>query len=143
MARYEIGVSKSQVAATGMICQLRAGTTRDLRVYEIGVFASTATSGDIALVRPTGIGGIFTSSSVGAALDTASIAGTAVVDTGASTQPTIGTNYMRRMTLPASIGAGVIWTFPGGITVPTSGSLAIWQVSTTAVTYTVYFDYDE
>ena len=143
MARYEIGVTKTTGAAAGLLAQLRSGASRDIRVFEIGVFASTAVSGEVALVRPSAVGATFTSSGVGAALDTASIAGVTVVDTVAGTAPTIGTNYMRRIVLPGSIGAGVIWTFPQGICIPTSGSLALWQLSALAVTYSAYFDYDE
>ena len=143
MARYEIGVTKTTTAAAGLLAQLRAGAGRDIRVFENGVFASTAVSGEVALVRPSVVGAGFTSSGVGAALDTATSAGVSVIDTAATTAPTIGTNYMRRIVLPGSIGAGVIWTFPTGINVPVSSALALWQLSALAVTYSVYFDYDE
>lgn len=143
MARYEIGVSKTTTAAAGLLCQLRTGAARDVRVFELGIFASTAVSGEVALIRPSAVGATFTSSGVGASLDGASSAGVSVVDTAATTAPTIGTNYMRRIVLPGSIGAGVIWTFPTGINVPVSSSLAIWQLTALAVTYDVYFDYDE
>lgn len=143
MARYDIGVQKATTAAAGLLCQIRTGATRDVRVFEIGVFAVTAVSGEVGLIRPTAVGATFTSSAVGAAEDGAAGAGVAVVDTAATTAPTIGTNYMRRIQLPGSIGAGVIWTFPIGINVPTSASIALWQLSTAAVTYDVYFTYDE
>lgn len=143
MARYNIGIVKTSAAAAGFLTQLRAGASRDIRLYEIGVFASTAASGEIALVRPTAVGATFTSSAVGAALDAASAAGVAVADLTAGTSPTIGTNYMRRIVLPGSVGAGIIWTFPSGLNVPVAGSLALWQLSALAVTYSIYFDYDE
>lgn len=143
MARYEIGVSKTTGAAAGLLCQIRTGSGRDIRIFELGVFASTAVSGEVALVRPTAVGATFTSSAVGAPLDSASSVGAAVIDTVAGTAPTIGTNYMRRIVLPGSIGAGVIWTFPTGINVPVSSAMAIWQLSALAVTYSAYFDYDE
>jgi hypothetical protein len=47
------------------------------------------------------------------------------------------------MVLPATIGAGVIWTFPQGLVVPVSGFLVVWQFSALAVTYSVSFDYEE
>lgn len=143
MARYGIGISKTTGAAAGLLTQLRAGASRDLRVYEIGVFASTAVSGTIGLIRPSAVGATFTSSGVGAPEDNAAGAGVAVVDIAATTAPTIGTNYMRRIVLPGSIGAGVIWTFPVGINIPISTSLALWQISSLAVTYETYFLYDE
>jgi hypothetical protein len=143
MARYNIGVQKTTGAAAGLLCQIRTGSARDCRIYEIGVSATTAVAGEIGLIRPTAVGATFTSSAVGAAHDPVSAAGVVVVDTAATTAPTIGTNYMRRFQLPATIGAGVIWTFPAGIVVPVSASLALWQISAAAVTYDVYFDYDE
>ena len=143
MARYNIGVQKTTTAAAGLLCQLRSGSARDVRVFEIGVFATTAVAGEVGLIHPTAVGATFTSSAVGAAEDNAAGAGVAVVDTAATTAPTIGTNYMRRIQLPGSIGAGVIWTFPVGINVPTSGSIALWQLSAAAVTYDVYFCFDE
>src|SRR5690349_21364756 len=144
MARYNIGFSKAALSAAGLIAQLRAGSGRDLRIFEIGLFANTAVNAEVGLIRPTAVGATFTSTSVGAALDNASAAGVAVVDTAATTAPTIGTNYMRRIQLPATIGAGVIWTFPLGINVPVSTSIALWQITAGAgPAFDGYFDYDE
>ena len=147
MARYNLAATKTSSAAAGMIVQLRAGSARALRLYEVGVFTSTVVSGTIALVRPTAVGATFTSVGPPAANNGAEDpqvgAGVAVIDTAATTPPTIGSIYMRQAVLPATIGAGVIWQFPGGIVIPTSSSLAIWQTSTSAVGYVTYFSYDE
>jgi hypothetical protein len=143
MARYGIGWTKTTSAAAGLLVQLRAGAARDLRLYEVGVFATTAVAGEIGLIRPSAVGATFTSTAVGAAEDNAAGAGVAVVDTAAATPPTIGTNYMRRIQLPGTVGAGVIWTFPVGLNVPVSSSIALWQISAAAVTYDGYFTYDE
>lgn len=143
MARYDIGVTKTTGAAAGLLCQLRAGSGRQLQIWEIGVFSTTAVAGEVGLIRPTVVGATFTSSAVGAAEDPSSAAGVAVVDTAATTAPTIGTNYMRRIQFPATIGSGVIWTFPNGLWVPVSLSMALWQISAAAVTYDAYFCYDE
>lgn len=143
MARYNLGTAKTTGAAAGLICQLRAGAARDMRVFEIGVFSTTTVAANIALIRPSAVGATFTSTVPGASEDFAAGAGVAVVDTAVGTAPTIGTNWMRRVQLPATIGAGIIWTFPLGLNVPVNGSLALWQNSTAAVGYEVYFSYDE
>jgi hypothetical protein len=143
MARYSIGAQKVTTAAAGMICQLRTPSTADARVWELGIFAVTAAAGEVGLIRPTAVGATFTSTAVGAPDDSKTGAGAVVVDTAATTAPTIGTNYMRRIQLPATVGAGVIWTFPQGIVVPVSSSIALWQISTVAVTYDIYWVYDE
>jgi hypothetical protein len=142
MARYDVSATKT-TAAAGLIGQLRNGSARDARVFEVGIFASTAVSGTVGLIRPSAVGATFTSTGPGAAHDPVVGAGVAVLDTAATTPPTIGSVYMRQIVLPATIGAGIIWTFPDGIVVPTSGSLALWQISAAAVTYAMYFSYDE
>jgi len=143
VARYGISFTKTTGAAAGLLAQLRTGTARDLRIYEIGVFAATAVASQVALTRPTAVGSGFTSTSTGAAEDPISAAGVAVVDTAASTAPTITTSYLRLAQIPATIGAGIVWTFPNGLVVPTSGGMVLQQLSTAAVTYAVYLSYDE
>lgn len=143
MSRYNLAATKTTGAAAGMIVQLRTGASRDLRIWEIGVFATTAVSGSVGLIRPSAVGATFTSTGTGQPEDNVSGAGVAVIDTAATTAPTIGTTYMRQATLPATIGAGIVWTFPNGLVVPVSSSMAIWQTSAAAVGYAVYFVYDE
>lgn len=143
MARYDLAATKTSGAAAGMICQLRTAAARDARIFEIGVFATTAVSGSVGLIRPSAVGATFTSVGPGGANDPVSNVGVALIDTAATTPPTVGTVYMRQVTLPATIGAGVIWTFPEGLLVPVSASMALWQTSALAVGYAVYFAYDE
>ena len=143
MARYALAAPKTTGAAAGFITQLRAGASRDLRVYEIGCFTASAVSGTVGLIRPSAVGATFTSVGPGAAEDAAVGAGLAVVDTAITTVPTIGTVFMRRVVLPASIGAGIIWTFPLGINVPVNGGLDLHQISAAAVSYETYFVYEE
>lgn len=143
MARYRIGFTKTTTAAAGMIVQLRAGATRDVEIVEFGITASSAVSGTVALIRPSAVGATFTSTAVGSADDPIVGAGAAVVDTVAGTPPTIGTNWMNRMTLAATIGSGIVWPFDKPIMIPVSLSIAVWQISAAAVTYDGYFVFDE
>ena len=114
-----------------------------MRVFEIGIFSTTTVAANVGLIRPTAVGATFTSTVPGASEDFAAAVGVAVVDTAAGTAPTIGTNWMRRVQFPATIGSGIIWTFPMGLNVPVSSSIALWQNSAAAVGYEVYFTYDE
>lgn len=143
MARYGLAATKTTGAAAGLIAQLRTGSARDARIWEIGVSATTAVSGAVGLIRPSAVGATFTSTGTGQAEDPVSGAGVAVIDTAATTAPTIGSTFMRQVTLPATIGAGWVWPFPDGLIVPVSSSFAIWQTSAAAVGYAVYFLYDE
>lgn len=143
MARYGNSITKTTSTAAAAICTLSTTSSRDARVFEIGITASTAVSGEVGIMRPGNTPGTPSGGQVGSALDNVSGAGTAGLhNTWATTQPTAGTG-MRRMVLPATIGAGVIWTFPEGIVIPSSGFLMVWQYSALAVTYSVYMAYDE
>lgn len=144
MAQYSASITKTTSTAAAAIATLSTGTARDARIFEVGVFATTAAAGEVGLGRPANTPGTPSGGGVGAAMDNVSGAGVAVIaNTWATTQPTAPTMAMRRIQLPATIGAGVIWTFPKGIVLPTSGFLMVWQFSAVAVGYDVYFDYDE
>jgi hypothetical protein len=40
---------------------------------------------------------------------------------------------MRRISLPATVGTGVIWTFSDGLVIPVSGSIVLWNLGTNGV----------
>jgi hypothetical protein len=142
VARYGNTITKTTGAAAAPIATLGASTTRDPRVYEVCVSVSTAVSGEVGLMRPANTPAGGSGGQVGAAMDTSYAAGLATTANAWTTAPTVGTAF-RRMVLPATIGAGVIWTFPQGLVVPVSGFLVVWQFSALAVTYSVSFDYEE
>lgn len=143
MARWSVATSKTTGAAAGIIAELRTAAARDARIWEIGIFAESAAAGTVVLVRSGGAG-----TTPGGAVvpvpDDFSVTATASENlyTTYATEPTTVTTPLRRIALPATIGAGVIWTFPEGIVVPVSAGLMIRQVSTVAVTYGVNVNYE-
>lgn len=149
--RYSAATSKTTTAAAGFITDLRAATTRDIRVWEVGVFAETAVSGTVGLVRSATAGTGAATSVTPQADDSAggAAASAALTTAYATTAPTAAAVALRRVVLPATIGAGIVWTFPEGLIVPsgtfsaTANGLLVWQYSTAAVTYSVYVTYDE
>jgi hypothetical protein len=142
MARYGNTITKTTGAAAAAIATLSTGSGRDIRIFEVGVTVSTAVSGEVGLMRPANTPATPSGGQVGVAYDNVSAAGVAVTANAWATAPTAGTG-LRRMVLPATIGAGVIWSFPTGIVLPVSSFFVVWQYSALAVTYSVYFDYDE
>lgn len=148
MARAGIAVSKaSGAAAAGVVAFRAANANRDARIFEISVFAETAVAGTVGIGRPATAGTSNANSGAvasGAGYDNVAGAGAALVDTGWSVAPTAPTLPWKRAVLPASIGAGVIWTFPTGIVVPANGgTVIVWQYSALAVTYSISFEFDE
>lgn len=112
MTTYSIGVSKTAPASGSAAAILRAAAADDVQIREIGVFNSTGVASSIGLIRTLTAGTPSTSSLVQGG-DPQRPAGTMNVDTAWSVAPTISVAplYLRKIVLPATIGAGVIWTF--------------------------------
>ena len=128
MARYSLGFSTPAAAAGAAFAVLRTAASERAFVREIGLFLNAATASSIGLIRASSTGTPSTSV-LGQAMDAADAAATVNVDTAWSGAPTIGSNYLRKITLPAAIGNGVIWTFGerNGLCLPVSAGLVIWN----------------
>jgi hypothetical protein len=88
--------------------------TRRCFVREIGVTLTAATSSSVGLIRPTNTP-VGTSTVTPIPEDPADAPATATLSPNTTTTPaTIGANvFLRSIILPATIGAGIIWTWPG------------------------------
>ena len=125
--------------------ELRSASTERLYVREIGIFMGAATASTYGLGRPAAIGVTPTSPVTGQAVDPAEAAGTAQTAVAWGTAPTAPTSsiYLRRIGLPAAIGAGVIWTFRDpGLVVPVSSSIVIYNLATNGVV-DIYAEWEE
>lgn len=139
MGIYSAGFQKISTAAAGPLADIRTTAAGDVRVLEIGVFAETAVAGTIGLVRATNAGTTPGGAVVPAAEDTSLAALTmADIKTTYATEPTQAAVYFRRAQLPATIGGGIVWSFPRGIVIPISSGLLIRQLSAAIVTYGIY-----
>lgn len=136
MARYSLALRTSGVTSGVATWELRSAATDRFSVLEIGIFMGAATASTFGLGRPSAIGVTPTSPVTVLAEDSASPAGTAQGAVAWGTAPTApaGPNYLRRIGLPNSIGAGIIWTWsPGQLIVPISGSIVIFNLATNGV----------
>lgn len=144
---YEIGLQKVTSAAAGPIVTLLSASTARPDIREIGIFVASApaTGPTVGIGRPAANGSGTATGSLGQATDVADPAATSTLVTSfGTTQPTAPTNFMRRIALPPTIGAGVIWTWePNMFNMAVSSNLVLWQVSSLAVTYEVYIRFEE
>jgi hypothetical protein len=60
-----------------------------------------------------------------------------------TTAPTVPTTFFRRIYLPGTIGAGVIWTFPRGLILATSHSLTLWNIAANSANTHIHIVVDE
>ncbi|HXI15507.1 MAG TPA: hypothetical protein VNM48_03975 [Chloroflexota bacterium] len=131
MARYAIGLAANVTAtASAVRAEIRAAGTSRPRITEITVTNAAATVITLLLGRSAAIGVTPTSPLTVQALDPADPAGTTTTAIAWGTAPTItGITPLQRVTLPATIGAGMSWSFERGILLPLNGSLIFWNLA--------------
>jgi len=109
-----------------------AATTR-ANVLEIGLTLNAATASAFGIGHPTA-GTTLGTTANGQPEDMGSPQTSPTqIGTSWTTGPGAPAQFLRRVSLPNTIGAGIIWTFPRGVLVPTSNSLCEWNLSATSV----------
>lgn len=142
MALASIGVRTSNLTITQASAELRTTAAVAANVLEVSVIQATATAQSLGLGRPAALG------------ITPGTTSTPVRDNGGlpvcvstmalswGTSPTAPTVFHRRWNSAATIGVGMIWTFPRGFLIPVSGSIVLWNI-TAAVAVDLNIAYDE
>jgi hypothetical protein len=129
MARYEAGFVTPAAAAGAAYATIHTAASQRARIREIGLFCNAATASSIQLIRPANTP-VATTSVLGQALDPGDPASVTNCDTAWSTAPTISANVpLRKITLPATIGAGVIWSWlpDQPLVINVSSWLVLWN----------------
>lgn len=144
MSKYEIGVNSVAAAAAAAYLELRA-PSKPISVVEVGFFCTAATASSVGLGRPAAIGVTPTSPVTVLAAKNGDQAGTAQTASAWGTAPTVPANFLRRIVLPANIGAGCIWQWNvDDLTIPSGGSLVLWNFGAAAGSIlSTYFVVDE
>ena len=88
-----------------------------------------ATASVFGLGRPAAMGITPTTPVTLLAEDTGDPVATVKTALAWATKPTVPTAFLRRVSLPATIGAGMIWTFPFGLIIPISFSIVVWNIT--------------
>lgn len=133
MAIYSLGNRTSSGTAATAALELRTAATDRAALMELDVFMGAATASIFGLGRPQAIGITPTSPVTLLAEETSDPAATTQTALAWGTGPTVPLNFFRRINLPATIGAGIIYTFPRGITIPISSSIVLWNIGTDGV----------
>lgn len=131
MAIYSSGVRTSNLTITQACWELRTAATNKPQVLEISAVQATATAQSIGLGRPQAIGGTPGTTSLlqaeGAPSSNPASVNTVALTWG--TSPTVPLVFLRRWNSAATIGVGIIWTFPRGLAIPVSSSLVLWNIT--------------
>lgn len=127
------------VTTTGAAAMdLKSAATLRPAIMEVGINLITATLSTYGLGRS---GNVPTQTSP--VLLQAEDPGEQAFLTGAavawSVAPTVPTQQLRRVGLPATAGAGIIWTFPRGLILAVSTSMLIWNLATNSASMNAHW----
>lgn len=134
MTLYALSQRTTATASANASWEVRSSSTNNPRVMEVGISQNAATAGVYGLGRPQAIGITPTTPQnfVGEG-DSAPVTSQTTAAIAWGTGPTVPTNFNRRISVSATIGAGVIWTFPRGFSIAASNSIIIWILLTAPV----------
>ena len=134
MAIYSLANRTTNTTTANANLEAIAAAALGYRLLELGLTINAGTASVFGFGTPAAIGITPTSPVTVLAEDAGNTAtGNTTTALAWGTPPTIPTNFYRRVSLPGTIGAGIIWTFPRGITVLKAKTLILWNLSTTSV----------
>ena len=133
MAQYAIARRTTNTTNGASAFTLITTSTDRAALLEFGVFMGAATASTYSLGRPAANGVTPTSPVTLLAEDPAQPAATVTSALAWGTSPTNPTNDLRRWASPATIGTGVIWTFPRGLMIAISANLTLQNLATNGV----------
>lgn len=129
MSIYSLANRTSNVTTAAAAQENIASTAVAYRLLEFGITINAATATVFGFGRPAATGITPTSPQTVLAEDGGNTsAGNTTTALAWGTAPTVPPNLFRRVSLPATIGAGIIWTFPRGIVVLKTVSTVLWNV---------------
>lgn len=142
MAIYSLALNTTVTTTGAAAWDVKAASTNRPAVMEVSVSLGAATASTYGLGRagntPTQTSPVLVQAEDPG--DPAGISGCAVAW---SVAPTVPAQFLRRISLPATIGSGILWTFPRGLILATSASLLVWNLATNSANTNIHVVVDE
>ena len=130
MAIYSLSQRTTNTTIANAAWSIISSATNKPKVMELGISQNTGTATSWGLGRPSSAG--VTPTTPVNFLDEQDGAAPTANTTAClawTTQPGAPANFLRRVSTPATIGAGIIWTFPRGLAIPISSNLVVWNIT--------------
>ncbi len=134
MSLASLAVRTSNVTINNASSQLRTSAGVKCRLLELSLIQLTATASSHGFGRPAALAVTPGTSALFQRDDSADPACVTNIDLTWGTSPTAPTVYHRRTNTAATVGVGIVWTFPRGIIVPISGALVCFNITATVAT---------
>lgn len=131
MAIGSLGLRTSNVTIANANCELRTTAGVQARLLEFSLIQLTGTASSYGLGRPAAQGVTPATTSTFQRDDSNIPVCVTTVSLTWGTSPTAPTNYHRRTNTAATIGVGIVWTFPRALIIPVSASLVLFNITAT------------
>lgn len=143
MAIYSLALRSTVTTIAAASHAALSPATNEAAVMEYGYFNGAATACVVGLGRsantPTLTGGV-----AFLAEDEGRPTGLTQAAVAFGTAPTVPTNFFRKFSLAALIGAAVVYTFPRGIVLPAAGAaFTTWNITASSAVIDVHMVVDE
>lgn len=122
-------VRSSNVTINQAQWQLRAAASAKCRILEISYVGATATAASVGWGRPQALAITPGTSSLFVRDDSADPACVTNIDLTYGTSPTIPAIFHRRWNGAATVGVGIVLTFPRGVVIPVSGAFVAFNIT--------------
>lgn len=134
MAIYSIANRTTSGTSATAALEIIAAAGAGFRLMEIGITIGAATASAFG-IGPPGVKGVTPTSPVTVLAEDAgnTTAGNTTTALAWGIGPTVPANFYRRVSLPATIGSGIIWTFPRGLVVLKNTAIVLWNLTTNSV----------
>jgi len=146
MALYSLAQTGTATTSGNACSDMACSTGVRPRLMEVGLFLGAATASTYSLRRSTALGTRTTPTALIAEDPAdAALTGIELIDSAIafSAEPTEATTKHRSIGLPATIGVGVIWTFPRGLVLAVSLSFLILNDATNSASLHHYWVADK
>jgi hypothetical protein len=142
MAIFSLALRTSGSTSSSAALEIIAGTNNAFSLKELGVTIAAATASSFGFGQPGTKGTTPTTVTVLAEDQGNTTTGNTTGALTWGTGPLVPTNSWRRVSLPATIGAGIVWTFPRGINQLKTVTSVLWNFVSGSVA-DVWFVVDE
>lgn len=128
MALLSIANRTSNITTAAACLEIRTTSSGRVAIQEIGISLVTAAATVIGIGVPAAIGVTPTSPVTFLREDTNDQTAVTTTALAWGTGPTVPTAFYRRWSFPATIGSGIIYTFPQGLMISASNSMVLWNI---------------
>lgn len=135
---YSLSLNTTVTTPDEAAMDLKAGASLVHNIKEIGINLLTATASTYGLGRSGNVP-TQTTPVLLQAEDPSAAACSAGCAVAWSVAPTVPAAFFRRVSLPPTVGAGVIWTFPRSLKVAVSTSMLLWNLATNSASTNVWW----